>query len=70
MDTTLKEPTPGRDTTPTSIRVTPAGHYLWKRIALEMGLNRTGVLETLLREKAERMGIQPPNRFDDTAAVR
>lgn len=47
-----------RGTVPTSVRVTPACHQLWEALAEQMGLSKTGVLETAIRRLAKEEGVQ------------
>ncbi len=47
------------ETVPTSIRLTPVANDLWTAVGKELGLNKTAVLETLLREKAASLGLKP-----------
>ena len=46
-----------RGSTPTSVRVTPTCSRLWEKLSKKMGLSKTGVIETAIRELAERKGI-------------
>ena len=50
--------TPGRDTVPTSVRVTPVCKQLWDGLAEKMGLSNTGVLETAIRRLAREEGVE------------
>jgi len=47
-----------KETTPTSVRITPTAQRLWEALADNMGLSKAGVLETLIRERAKADGIQ------------
>ena len=43
--------------TPTSVRLTAKCTRLWEKLSVETGLSKTGVLETAIREMAERKGV-------------
>lgn len=47
-----------RDTLPTSIRLSPGATRLWQKLAIKMGLSKTGVLETAIRQLAKTENIQ------------
>ena len=46
-----------RTTMPTSIRVTTKCKWLWDALCIEMGLTRTGVIETAIRHLAKEEGV-------------
>lgn len=46
-----------KETLPTSVRVTPEATAIWEALASKMGLSKAGVMETILREAAEKRGV-------------
>lgn len=45
----------------TSIRLTPEARTLLQRLAEMTGLSQAGVLETMIRDRAKREDIKPPD---------
>jgi hypothetical protein len=52
------------ETTPTSIRLTPEAMALWQAVANKMGINKTAVIETMIREKAAALGVRVIQKND------
>lgn len=50
----MKSPRTKRTQTPTSVRLSPEGKRLLIALAKHMGLSQTGVIETLVRDKARQ----------------
>lgn len=48
--------------THTSFRLSAEGRKMLARLAAHFGLNRTGVLEWLIREKSRALGLDKPRR--------
>lgn len=64
-----REPTPGRETIPTSVRISPVCKLLWDGLASKLGLSNTGVLETAIRRMAKEEGIEIEAVSDTTKAA-
>lgn len=47
----------GRDTVPTSVRISPTCNRLWERLSENMGVSKTAVIEFAVRALAESKGI-------------
>ncbi len=58
-----------RGTVPTSVRVTPACSQLWDLLSGQMGLSKTGVLETAIRRLAKEEGVQASEGTESTGGV-
>ena len=62
-----RQPTPGRKTVPTSVRISPTCKILWDRLAEKMGLSNSGVLETSIRKLAKEEGVEAEDKKSEAS---